>query len=441
MCDVNLLYVHYTENCIYYTLVLESEEMKDNPFNPNSTVTPALFAGRALQVDKICKKLGQLKKGMSSSFFIYGERGIGKTALAKIIKYIASNNAPHLYPLKLITSYYIVDPDQSISSVLQESINKLTDQIESSLLNEIGGKLGKLFKDGKFEIGAFGITGKYEGKDVEAEEKKQELTIKDQAVSILSNLVKAISSTEPEKRFDGILIIIDEVHNIKDLPRLASIIRNIVTSLDIDGIGKVSFILIGYKEDVDKFFSEDTSSRRIFDTEELGTMPNNEAEEILTKGFNDAKIEYDLNAIKSNIKVSGGYPHSVQLLGHNLIEKDKDNLINDEDWIDVIFETAVELQKKDFSHMYNFSKKLTDKDRILQFLAEQNKSVPKNEIYKMNFSKNTFRCLQELKRAGAIRESEDEEITLHSQLFVTAIRLDMAIRRIMADRKSPQTTS
>ena len=55
----------------------------ENPFNPNTTVQPLLFAGRALQIADILAKLTRVKEGQSASFILHGERGIGKTALAK----------------------------------------------------------------------------------------------------------------------------------------------------------------------------------------------------------------------------------------------------------------------------------------------------------------------------------------------------------------------
>lgn len=407
-----------------------------NPFNPNSVVMPSLFAGRVDQVKDICQKLTQLKHGMPASFLIYGERGIGKTALAKLIGYISRANDKEIYGLNLLTAYYITEQGQSISSVLQESVNKLTDQMDKTLVEEIGGRLGKLFSNGKFQIGAFGVSTSVDLSN-KADKSILDITIKDQTVSILSSIIKSLNKKTKNSEGsdnviqDGVLIIIDELHNLEDIAFAASILRNIVTTLDVDGLGKVSFLLIGYEEDIKKFFSVDTSSRRTFDIKELGVMPLPEAKEVLTKGFNEAKIKWDEDALNKNIRVAGGYPHSIQILGHNLIEKDKDGFIDQEDWNEVIFETALDLREKEFSTMYTFRKKQNEKDRILVTLAEAAGILTKSDLKKMNLSKNIYRCLQDLKACGAIKEDDEERLYLHSQLFRTAILFDLAYRRLV----------
>src|SRR3990167_4123471 len=281
-----------------------------NPFNPNSVVGSNLFAGRTKLINEICKKMEQIKHSMPSSFFIYGERGIGKTALAKLIRYIAIVNDPTFHHLNFITSYYSVESGQELNSVLQESLNKLTDEMDVNLLNKIGAKLGKVFQNGKFQIGAFGAT-------VGLEVAQNEEGVK-----------------------DGILIIIDELHNLKHLETAASIFRNIITTLDVEGLGKISFLLIGYEEDVTKFFLQDTSARRTFDMYPLDVMPDNEAEEVLTKGFTTAGVKWDSLSLARNISIAGGYPHSIQIIGHNLINKDQDKFVDQSDWASAIVDSA-----------------------------------------------------------------------------------------------------
>ncbi|MCH8312687.1 MAG: ATP-binding protein [Nitrospinae bacterium] len=123
-----------------------------NPFNPNSVVTPTLFAGRTQQVLHIVNKLSQVKRGMSSSFFLHGERGIGKTALAKLIISIAESGNKNLKDLNFLTSYYSAEKGQHFTSVLQASLNQLTDKLPSSSIKRLSERLGDIFKNGKFSL-------------------------------------------------------------------------------------------------------------------------------------------------------------------------------------------------------------------------------------------------------------------------------------------------
>jgi Cdc6-like AAA superfamily ATPase len=355
---------------------------------------------------------------------VYGERGIGKTALAKLILYIAKANDPELYNLNLLTSYYSIEKGQSISNVLQESLNKLTEGIEKNLLDNIGSRVGDLIKNGKFQIGAFGI-----GVDISSISKETEIyTVKDQSVSILSNIVRSVCSIGTTNNKDGILIVIDEIHNIKDITSLASILRNIVTTLDVDGVGKVSFLLIGYEEDTEKFFEEDSSSKRSFDPIKLDVMPPEEATEVLKKGFDSVSITYEESIIQKNIESAGGYPHSIQILGHNIIETDKDGNINQGDWDEAIFLTAMELRSKDFSKMFAFGKPLRVRDDILVILAESNAPLSRKELDE-KVTSSIYQHIDTLKKCGAVKEDEDKKLSLTSPLFRTAIRIDRILRK------------
>ena len=134
-----------------------------NPFNPNSVVTPTLFAGRGSQVIQILKKLTQVREGMPVSFVFQGDRGIGKTALAKLTMYLAEENIPEFSNLRFLTSYYSVEKGQTFDSVLQASLNLMTDRMPESVIQRLSQRLGSFFKNGKFSVGAFGATIDIEG--------------------------------------------------------------------------------------------------------------------------------------------------------------------------------------------------------------------------------------------------------------------------------------
>ena len=173
----------------------------------------------------------------------------------------------------------------------------------------------------------------------------------------------------------------------------------------------------------------------------LEIMPNNEAEQILTKGFNQAQIKYDESVIRNNIDKAGGYPHSIQVLGHNLVEINNDNYIDQEDWAKAIKQTALELQHKDFSNLYSFNGKIRQRDELLNILSLMPKPVSKSDLAKEFNRKNkniyANSCLPELKKIGAVKEeSETGLLSLQSYLFKSAISLHIASQ---SDEKKLQT--
>ena len=269
--------------------------------------------------------------------------------------FIARKQDERFQNLNFLTTYYSVEKGQPFHSVLQSSLNLLTDQLPKSVIERMGSHLGSFFKNGKFTLGAFGTTVGVDKSETPAE---VEHYLKDQAVSILTNILKGLEEDKISgSPADGALIVIDEIHNVKDLGGVAQILRSISATLDINGHGNLSFLIIGYPEAITTFFSGDPSAKRNFDQFSLENMPDDEAAEILIKGFNEGGIIYEEQLIQKKIGGAGGYPHSIQVLGHNLVEVDSDNCINDEDWVKAISKAALELQGKDFSNLYDFQGK------------------------------------------------------------------------------------
>lgn len=395
-----------------------------NPFNPNSIVATNLFAGRKQQIWRIIQKLNQAKRGMPSSFFLYGERGIGKTALAKLVKNVAEINDPEIGSLNFLTAYYSAEKNQTISSVMQASLNELTDSMPKTIIDRLGTRLGDVFKNGKFSIGAFSF-----GVEVGLEDQQKDTTVlKDLVVSILSNIIQEIKKENGNVK-DGILIIIDEMDNVADIGICAQLFRGAITTLDVKGIGNICFLLIGYDRTVDNFFVSDQSARRQFDLIPLRAMPLLEAAEVLQKGFTEAKVSWDEDALLDNIIVTGGYPHSIQMIGHNIIEVDVDMRIDDKDWDEAIDKTAYDLQAKDFATLYDFKGKPSINELILDILAIKGTPLTKNEIKQLSGGKNIYQYIPALIKRGSIKEVQTrEQIRLHSQLFRTSVLLHILPR-------------
>lgn len=408
------------KDIISIIILMIQKDKKPNPFNPTSVVPHNLFAGRFTQVDNVLKKLSLIKNASPSSFFFVGERGIGKTALARLIKYVSQNRDIDLHNLDLVTSYYSIEKGQTSSEVLQASLNELTDSLDSDILQKLKDHLGGLFKNGKFTIGAFGASIDIEG----PERNKNIVNIRDQLISILSNIIKEVRSSDKPK--DGILIILDELDNVVDLQNLAQLIRGIVTTLTIKDLGYISFILIGYKDTEYRFFSGDESARRSFDEVYLESMPEDEAKEILIKGFESAEVTWDNDQLENAISRASGYPHLIQILGHNVYDADIDLNIAGPDWMHGVLKTTLELQSKEFASMYNFKGKKGNIETILDILAEEDRFISKSELSSIVEKKkgnkvNIYRTVGDAFKKGSICENNNGEVGISSQLLRYAI--------------------
>jgi hypothetical protein len=392
-----------------------------NPFNPNGIVPTSLFAGRTQYCVSVLKRLSETKHGRASSFFLHGERGIGKSALARLISDIAKSRDPKLFGLNFVTAYYPIEPDQSFRSVLESSLNSLTDSMPELWLKRLTTRLGDIFKNGKFSFGAYGVQGA-----VEAAAAARSVAVRDEAISVLSNIVTALRESE-EKR-DGLLIVIDEVQNLSDIQVAAPMIRGILSALDFKQMGQVSFMLIGLDQAYENFILGDVSAQRTFDRIRLDVMPPIEAIDALKRGFEDVQLKWDAEILESRIHVTGGYPHSIQVLGRNLVDVDSDGMIDEADWTAAVEKTTLELRDKDFSTMYGFGKTHKNQEKILNTLALFG-HMSKKELVDLcgrgyNL-KNVYQYFAGLEKTGAIRCPSDGNVELHSQLFRTAILMGL----------------
>lgn len=105
--------------------------------------------------------------------------------------------------------------------------------------------------------------------------------------------------------------------------------------------------------------------------------------------------------MEGNIDVAGGYPHSIQIIGHNLVEVDQNNKIEGDDWASALLKSAAELSRKEFSDLYDFKGKGTLRETIINILALTQKPLTKQELRDAVGGKNIYTpgCMGELKKS------------------------------------------
>ncbi len=287
-----------------------------NVFTPALAISSAdRFAGRQEQLDHISQAL----QSDGTQIVIYGNRGVGKSSLARQLEGLARGDMtvidrlrmpPHVTPDFLVIS---IECDDTIDSIQTLILRLLTDDAalapwipfrveKTSAGSEVGGSLN---------VKIFSASAKLsDGTSAERPQIEQDL------YSVFGN---AISHILESGVVGGVLFIIDEVDRIKNRDDLASIIR----SRGADP--RVKFCLVGVGTTPQELILKHESIvRQLSDgCVEMPPMSKSELREIFVRAhevLRDDGIVFSPEAQEWIISIARGHPFYVHLLGkHSLI--------------------------------------------------------------------------------------------------------------------------
>ncbi|KNC16747.1 nSTAND1 domain-containing NTPase [Pseudomonas sp. RIT-PI-a] len=288
----------------------------ENAFIPAKEISDsAKFAGRESAIEDVFYAL--LADG--SNIAIVGNRGIGKTSLARQVVAIGSGDnsildktgVRHDSKLDFLTVYFACG--NSIKS---------TEQLLETLLTSAS-CLGRWIYDipqaskvmgsysPKFSAKVFGIGAELGG--VKSNESSSAPALTSHSVDVVfSNVVGAIADAKVAE--NGILIIIDEFDQIANPDGFASFIKALATNCP-----QVKFCIVGVAKDIQSLMKEHESTDRLFAGSIVSLDPMNEKE--LQEIIDNAEmsigkhITFDAGARKRIISLAQGHPYMVHLIG------------------------------------------------------------------------------------------------------------------------------
>lgn len=288
----------------------------ENAFIPAKEITDAKrFAGRKNSVQDCF--LGLIADG--SNVAIVGNRGVGKTSLARQVQNIGTGNFELLEKLDItfdekldFLAFYFAcgKSTESIDSLLEKLMTSsgcLADWIydvpkASKAISSYQPKFSAKIMDIGIELGGSKGT-----------EMTSEPVIQEHSTDVVfTNIVKAITEQKIAKH--GILFVIDEFDQIVNRTGFASFLKALATNAS-----NVKFCIVGIANDIYELMKEHASTDRLFAGSIINLDPMNEDElnEIISNAEKsiDDYILFDTEARKRLIKLAQGHPYMVHLVG------------------------------------------------------------------------------------------------------------------------------
>jgi len=295
---------------------------KESPFSPGRPVQPEYFVARIKEIQRLERAVRQTISGRNENVFITGQRGIGKSSLAGFIRWLAEKEH------SLIGSHCYLGGVRSLEGMMGVIFQRLLqDCTDKSLFDKLKEVFGGYIK----ELKLFGV-------GVEFTTDKNELrTLVDNFLPVMRNIYDRIQSNGKK----GLILILDDLNGISDVPRFSQFLKSFVDELATSGKPLPLFlVLVGLAERKDELIKHQPSVARIFDVVELPAMDENECREFFSRMFDKQGIDIDADAFPLMVQLSGGFPMLMHEVGDAVFWQDTDNYVDEADAIEGITQAA-----------------------------------------------------------------------------------------------------
>ena len=258
---------------------LQKTAQVNTHFSPSAPIDSlALFAGRLQQINTMLNAITQ--RGQHA--ILYGERGVGKTSLARIMNEVVSR--------------------AQIGRITCCIINCTAQDDYDSIWH-------KAFRELRFTYTAekIGLREKTEDKTVTLNDILESISDKD----VIGPEDIRYTLQVVQKSF----IIIDELDRLHD-PTARTLLADTIKTLSDHSVD-CTILLVGIADTVDELIQEHASIERALVQVHMPRMTHEEIGELLDKALDAARMSIDLSAKARIAELARGLPHYAHLLGQH----------------------------------------------------------------------------------------------------------------------------
>ncbi|MGW8256271.1 MAG: AAA family ATPase [Thermoguttaceae bacterium] len=300
---------------------------ENSPFTPGNPVPVELFVGRAAEIEEIRHHARKTCSGKLENIFLSGERGIGKSSLARFVRELC------LKDHKLLGIHVFLGGVTS----LEELVRRVFEQLLKETHNQSWfSKIKNLFGNYIKEVGLFGVTVGF------APPEEQLKSIVRDFPAALKNIHEAIKD-----EYRGLLIILDDINGLADQAEFANWYKSFVDSVATqNGDVPVLFMLCGLPERRDSLTRLQPSLMRIFRVVDIDRLNDQEATEFFTDTFTRAGLQIDETTSSDLASACGGFPTLMHEVGDAVFWADEDWAIDENDFFEGLQNAVKEVGKK-----------------------------------------------------------------------------------------------
>ena len=299
----------------------------NSPFTPGRPVPIEFFVGRRDEVNRLRTKVRQSGTGRLEIGFVTGERGIGKSSLASLVRHLCEREHQvlglHTF-LGGITS-------------LEEMVRRIFDGLlKESVGTSVYKKIEKFFGNHVRKVGLFGISVEFGAPERDLRRLAQDFA------PALRNL---IDSLEGEK--SGILLILDDINGLATSAQFANWLKSLVDEVSTSSKPlPLCILVVGLEERRQSLIGLQPSLARVFDLVDIRAWRDKETRSFYDNAFSKAGVRVDKEALRILTRYAGGLPVLAHEIGDAAFLADDDSRIDRHDAIQAVVSAAEVVGRK-----------------------------------------------------------------------------------------------
>ncbi len=283
-----------------------------SPFTPGHPVPPDLFVGRQDQIGTLLDLGREARSGRLRVGYLAGERGIGKTSLARLTARI-SEREHGLLPL-----YIGLGGATGPEEVVRRTLDALANVTRSEPWWE---GVKALFGNRIRQVGLFGAS-------VEFAPRAGELAT---LTNRFDNTVRGIVEALPAHR-EGLFLVFDDMNGLVDSPHFATWLKNFVDTVAFaDHPFPVVALFVGSEQVRRRLARQNESAARIFHLVDIAPWSDEDSAAFFGQAFARAGMRPEPEALETLVTFTGGLPVLAHEIGDAAFRKTSERLVTPRD--------------------------------------------------------------------------------------------------------------
>lgn len=323
--------------------------LKVDPFTPNAPIDdPARFAGRETELTAIVDALFQTANGNPHHVAITGARGIGKTSALHMAARIAQGDTELLDRLGIDTGTFAFNMLSVVHTAtrgetVEDVANALLDRLRHAL-QQTGFKTKEIHWEVDlklFKVGGSSGPG-----------------VIPHVVDQLIDRIEKVSQYVRSNGMNGLLLMVDEVDRITRVAPtrdaqdtvhagFGSFFKVLSEKLAVRDLKRTAICVCGVEGFLQELTQEHASIERVFRDVPIPPLTDDQATQIIVAALDHVGVDSDDKARRRIVKLSGGYPEPVHLIGSEAFRIDTDNLIDSGD-VDAALDQVVKYIRRNY---------------------------------------------------------------------------------------------